>query len=49
MNISIVIGNMALDAELNDGPTARRVAQPPGGKNLTKLDVSAILISNHIS
>ena len=25
MNISIVIGNMALDAELNDGPTARKV------------------------
>jgi len=26
MNIRIVIGNMALDAELNDGPTARKVA-----------------------
>jgi len=25
MNISIVIGNMALDAELNGGPTARKV------------------------
>ena len=26
MNISIVIGNMAFDAELNDGSTARKVA-----------------------
>jgi hypothetical protein len=26
MKISIVIGNMALDAELNDGATARKVA-----------------------
>jgi len=26
MNISIMIGNMALDAALNDGPTARKVA-----------------------
>jgi len=26
MNIRIVIGNMTLDAELNDGPTARKVA-----------------------
>lgn len=27
MNISIVIGNMALDAELNDSSTARKVAE----------------------
>jgi uncharacterized protein len=26
MNIRIVIGNMSLDAELNDGPTARKIA-----------------------
>jgi len=26
MNIRIVIGHMSLDAELNDGPTARKIA-----------------------